>query len=136
MKLYFNSFLLKLPLLNQADAITLPNSIHFKYSKKDTDPTTIQHELIHVKQKQKIGNIRFYIQYLCEYMRNILIYKDLDQAYRNISFELEAYSLEDSDNVMCVCTECHKSLHPDVAVMHQTICNISNPSLPSISKQS
>jgi hypothetical protein len=63
-----------------------------------TDKTIINHELIHFKQQLELLILPFYIIYLLNYLINLLIYRDHDQAYRNIIFEREAYRHErDSD---------------------------------------
>ena len=52
----------------------------------------INHETIHIKQQQELLVIPFYILYILEWFLKLFIYgKD---AYRNISFEREAYGNE------------------------------------------
>lgn len=54
------------------------------------------HELIHTKQMKELFYIFFYIWYLVEYIINLFRFKfNTLEAYRNISFEKEAY---DNDN--------------------------------------
>jgi len=91
----FNHWIFKLPILKNFDAISLPWNTYFKYPKNEVDPETIKHEEIHIAQRNNIGNTRFYIQYICEFMRNFIKYWNFDEAYRNISFEKEAYKHED-----------------------------------------
>jgi len=51
----------------------------------------INHEKIHLRQQLELLIIPFYIWYLSEYYIKYLKYKDPERAYRNISFEREAY---------------------------------------------
>jgi len=51
----------------------------------------INHEKIHLSQQLELLIIPFYIWYLSEYYIKYLKYKDPERAYRNISFEREAY---------------------------------------------
>jgi hypothetical protein len=55
--------------------------------------TIINHESIHIKQQQELLVIPFYIWYLTEWFIR-LFFKG--NAYRNISFEREAYSNQDN----------------------------------------
>lgn len=50
----------------------------------------INHELIHSSQMKECGYIFFYLIYLLEWLIKSIIIKK--SAYRNISFEVEAYN--------------------------------------------
>jgi hypothetical protein len=54
----------------------------------------INHERIHLRQQIELLILPFYIWYVTEYLINRLKYKDAKMAYRNISFEREAYANE------------------------------------------
>jgi hypothetical protein len=54
----------------------------------------INHERIHLRQQAELLVLPFYIWYVTEYIVNRLRYKDAKKAYRNISFEREAYGYE------------------------------------------
>ena len=54
----------------------------------------LRHELEHVRQMGELGLIRFLCRYLGEYVRNRLSGMSSDAAYRNISFEREAFAAE------------------------------------------
>lgn len=54
----------------------------------------LRHELAHVRQMRDLGLIRFLWRYLGEYIRNRLGGMSADDAYRNISFEREAFAAE------------------------------------------
>tara|TARA_Y100000815_G_scaffold274886_2_gene310504 strand:- start:3467 stop:3703 length:237 start_codon:yes stop_codon:yes gene_type:complete len=58
------------------------------------DTTLINHEKIHLKQQQELLVIPFYIWYGVEYVIRLVQFTTHDRAYRNISFEKEAYTHE------------------------------------------
>lgn len=53
-------------------------------------PTTMRHETIHTVQMRELGYIGFYIIYIVEWLVRLCLTPK--SAYRNISFEQEAYS--------------------------------------------
>lgn len=57
---------------------------------------TLRHELVHVRQIRELGWLRFYSRYLREYFTARLRGKSHFEAYRTISFEQEAYALQDT----------------------------------------
>lgn len=54
----------------------------------------INHENIHIRQQLELLIFPFFIWYFLEYLIRLLQYKDGNLAYRNISFEREAYGNE------------------------------------------
>ena len=54
----------------------------------------INHEKIHIRQQIELLILPFFIWYGIEFFMKWIIYKDKNVAYRNISFEREAYSNE------------------------------------------
>lgn len=58
------------------------------------DSVLLNHEKIHLKQQAELLLIGFYLWYIIEYGIRILQYKNNHLAYRNISFEREAYNNE------------------------------------------
>lgn len=58
------------------------------------------HEKIHGRQQLELFIIGFYIWYLLEYFIKQLYYLDHDKAYRNISFEREAYDQDQNLNYL------------------------------------
>ncbi len=58
------------------------------------DVNFINHEKIHLRQQIELLIIPFYIWYLTEYLLRLIYYKNRFLAYKNISFEREAYSQE------------------------------------------
>ncbi len=53
--------------------------------------TIRNHETIHFKQQVETLVILFYIIYILEFTVKLAIYRNVKQAYKNISFEREAY---------------------------------------------
>ena len=54
--------------------------------------TTIRHENIHGRQQKELFLVLFYVWYGIEYIIKLLQYKNAKTAYKNISFEREAYA--------------------------------------------
>jgi len=68
------------------------NSRRWKIYRKEL----INHETIHLKQQVELLFVLFYIWYVIEYIIRIFQYQSPQKAYRNISFEREAYDNEDN----------------------------------------
>lgn len=58
------------------------------FCRKQLDKIDINHEAIHTKQMQEMLYIPFYIWYIIEFLIKLFI----GNAYRNLSFEREAYN--------------------------------------------
>lgn len=56
------------------------------------DKYVINHERIHTAQQIELLFIPFYILYILEWLFRLVQYRNLHDAYVNISFEREAYS--------------------------------------------
>ena len=54
----------------------------------------INHEKIHLRQQLEMLILPFYLMYAIEFLVRLFQYKKWDVAYRNISFEREAYANE------------------------------------------
>ena len=76
------------------NGVTIYPFIFIKYPKEETRQTLINHEKIHIKQQLKWLIIPFFLMYGIEYLIGRIKGMNHDQAYRNISFEKEAYELE------------------------------------------
>ncbi|GAB4015892.1 hypothetical protein GCM10028808_42590 [Spirosoma migulaei] len=57
-------------------------------------PILLNHERIHLRQQAELGILPFYIWYGIEYCIRRFHYRDHYKAYRNISFEREAFTNE------------------------------------------
>lgn len=91
-KIKYNSCV---PRIIGRDGIILYPFIFITSSEKETKKTRLlHHEWIHVMQIRKCGFFYFYTSYISQAFFNLLKYRNLKKAYRNITFEKEAYSKE------------------------------------------
>ncbi|MCX2679424.1 hypothetical protein OOZ15_05665 [Galbibacter sp. EGI 63066] len=58
------------------------------------DTILINHEKIHLRQQMELLVLPFFLIYFMEWLIGIFRYWNLNMAYRNISFEREAYQNE------------------------------------------
>jgi hypothetical protein len=58
------------------------------------NPVLINHEKIHIQQQIELLILPFFLWYGIEFLIKWIGYKDKNLAYRNISFEKEAYVKE------------------------------------------
>lgn len=73
------------------------NLFGFVFARKEYAPLsarTINHEAIHTAQIKELLYIFFYILYVLEWLFRLVQYRSRRKAYRNISFEREAYENE------------------------------------------
>lgn len=64
-----------------------------KYEGKEPK-NMLRHEAIHTAQMRELGFILFYVLYFFEWFFRLCWYMNFDRAYRNLSFEVEAYAHE------------------------------------------
>lgn len=74
--------------------ITLFPFIFLRNKRCKHNKILINHERIHLKQQLELLIVFFYIWYIFEYFIGLIKFKDRYLAYRNISFEREAYGNE------------------------------------------
>lgn len=74
--------------------ITLYPFILFSSKKSLYDVHIVNHEEIHIKQQIELLVVFFYLIYLIEYVIGLIKFKNKLLAYKNISFEIEAYDNE------------------------------------------
>lgn len=60
----------------------------------------VNHEKIHLRQQLELLIIPFYLIYMLEFLVRLFQYKKWHLAYRNISFEREAYENEKDLNYL------------------------------------
>jgi hypothetical protein len=65
-----------------------------KYQFDKNDKSFLNHERIHLQQQLEMLIFPFYIWYFLEFCLRWIQYRNFDVAYRNISFEREAYEKE------------------------------------------
>ena len=67
----------------------------FIKNKEDVlDKVFVNHEKIHLRQQLELLVLPFYVWYVMEFLIRWIMTKDKNVAYRNISFEKEAYTNE------------------------------------------
>ncbi|HEY1195624.1 hypothetical protein [Flavobacterium sp.] len=71
-----------------------------KYDFDKTNGTFVNHEKIHLRQQLELLILPFFIWYVLEFLIRLIQYKNKDLAYRNISFEREAYTKETDLNYL------------------------------------
>ena len=54
----------------------------------------LNHELIHTAQMKELLYLPFYLLYGMEWLIRLVMYRNTREAYRNISFEREAYNMQ------------------------------------------
>ncbi len=81
-------------------AITLFPFIILRRPEMKKRKKLINHEKIHIQQQLELLIIGFYIWYLLEYVIRLLRYQNHYSAYRQISFEQEAYDNEDNPDYL------------------------------------
>lgn len=62
-----------------------------KHKKGILTNKVVNHELIHTAQMKELGYVGFYLWYVIEYLIIRLFHKKQGNAYRDVSFEEEAY---------------------------------------------
>jgi len=96
MKIIYNNFI-------PVKGFTAMNlfGILFVRKGKRIDDRMINHEKIHTYQMKEMLYLPFYIWYIIEYVIRVFQYKfKLHTAYRNISFEREAYTNQNDINYL------------------------------------
>ncbi len=80
--------------------ITLFPFILLKKAEDKDNAVLINHEKIHLRQQIELLIVFFYLWYVLEYCYWFLRLKDSFLAYKYISFEREAYAMEDDLNYL------------------------------------
>jgi hypothetical protein len=80
--------------------ITLFPFVFIKYTSDKLNPVFLNHEKIHIRQQLELLIVPFYIWYVSEFLIRLVQYKKSHLAYRNISFEREAYVNESDLNYL------------------------------------
>lgn len=74
--------------------ITIFPFMFLKYKALKWNKVLINHEKIHLRQQLELLIIPFFVLYAFEFFIRLIQYKNWKLAYRNISFEREAYRKE------------------------------------------
>lgn len=75
-------------------SITLYPFVFLKNKRQKNDVILLNHERIHIVQQKELLVLFFYLWYIIEFFVRLMMYKSWNTAYRNISFEQEAYTNE------------------------------------------
>ncbi len=75
-------------------AVTIFPFIILKRKESKDDFVLINHEKIHIRQQLELLWILFFIWFAIEYLFRLIQYRNSYLAYKNISFEREAYAHE------------------------------------------
>lgn len=78
-------------------AINIFGILFVRGTDRDINDVVLNHERIHTAQMKELGYVLFYILYLLEWV--VRLFKK-GNAYRNISFEREAYQHEKDLNYL------------------------------------
>lgn len=68
--------------------------VFVKHKQLRKDRCLVNHEKIHLRQQLELLVLPFYVFYMVEFLVRLYQYKVWHLAYRNISFECEAYKNE------------------------------------------
>jgi hypothetical protein len=63
----------------------------FIFCRRKLHDMDLNHEIIHAEQQEEMLILPFFIWYGIEWLIRLIIYRNTFEAYRNISFEQEAY---------------------------------------------
>ena len=74
--------------------LTIFPFVFIRYKEDRANVVLINHERIHLRQQLELLILPFFILYGLEFVFRLFEYKNFNTAYRNISFEREAYSNE------------------------------------------
>ncbi|WP_323788359.1 hypothetical protein [Psychroserpens sp.] len=80
--------------------ITIFPFVFLKHKHLKTDINLVNHEKIHLRQQLELLIIPFYLWYGIEFFIRLIVYKNWNEAYKNISFEREAFSNEKDLNYL------------------------------------
>ncbi|HLS30280.1 MAG TPA: hypothetical protein VK021_05455 [Flavobacteriaceae bacterium] len=76
------------------NGLTIFPFIILKEAGLKSDKTLLNHEKIHIRQQIELLWLPFFIWYGVEFLVRWIQFKNKQEAYRNISFEREAYACE------------------------------------------
>lgn len=83
-------------ILRRFDGVVLWPFIFLRRPDLKNNKEFMNHERVHLHQQKEMLVLLFYIWYAVEFFLRYLEFDNAYEAYRNISFEREAYSNEDN----------------------------------------
>lgn len=93
-------FISKYLVPNGYNGLTIYPFVFLKRKQLKEDVFLLNHEAIHLKQQLELLILPFFVWYLLEYIIRFFQYKNAFLAYKNISFEREAYSNDSNLNYL------------------------------------
>lgn len=78
--------------------LTIYPFVFLKRKNLKEDVFLLNHETIHLKQQLELMIIPFFVWYIVEYVFRLIQYRNQFLAYKNISFEREAYANDSNLN--------------------------------------
>ncbi|WP_026704136.1 hypothetical protein [Flavobacterium soli] len=73
------------------NGLTLFPFVMLRNNSDKENKVLLNHEKIHIRQQLELLILPFFLLYFLEYLFRLVQFKDRNKAYRNISFEREAY---------------------------------------------
>lgn len=80
--------------------LTIYPFVFLKNKNLKNDVYLLNHENIHLQQQKELLWIFFFIIYTSEYLARLILYRNHYKAYKNISFEREAYKNDGNLNYL------------------------------------
>ncbi len=74
--------------------------VFVKERKDKRNSVFVNHERIHLRQQLELLVFPFLVWYFVEFLLRLIQFKNKDLAYRNISFEREAYTNEKNNDYL------------------------------------
>lgn len=93
-KVIVSSFFTALFSAGKASAVTIFPFVFVQTKTLRRDKVLMNHEQIHITQALELLVLPFYVLYVLEFFIRFLRFRNFRMAYRNISFEREAYRNE------------------------------------------
>lgn len=91
----YEHWIFKIPPMHLYDAVVVGRTMLFRQKEKEVHPILIKHELVHQRQMDKHGVLKFYLIYVKDFLIQLVKHRNWFKAYYNIPFEVEAYKQQD-----------------------------------------
>ncbi|MDP3312952.1 hypothetical protein [Lutibacter sp.] len=88
--------ILKYLIPNSYSGLAIYPFIFLKERKLEENKPLLNHERIHLQQQKELLWVFFFVWYFIEFIILLLKFKNRNKAYKNISFEKEAYKNEEN----------------------------------------
>jgi hypothetical protein len=100
----------RLPFLRRFSAMTLaPFWILYRQGPEEVTAVLRRHEAEHLAQARRAGLLTFYGTYLWDWIRGLVRTRDLDAAYRQIRWEVDAYAAQHDPVWPTECADLHRT---------------------------